>query len=267
MTIEEKLKVLATCLRDLQGGEWSVREVLEFARAAGFHVREKTAYRVLYNFDLPGRRAGGRRQKGRPIKTPREAVSEDDSGDSQLLPGSSSGSSYGVVLDPPRGSHSLPPAPPSLYSPNPSLPLSRKLDNGRSRKPGSDFSLFEFSQETRTNTEKKRSSKPVDTSWIEPLLEAAKRVSSKPLGRLSVPERNTLGRYWAYLLCNCTREAVRNASAGVKIAAQIATMGSDLRFADLTAGELLSAGKKTRENMGGSPLWRVRDVCSVLVFD
>lgn len=235
--------MIAECIRTLQGGEWSVREVLDVARTAGVQVREKTAYEVLYNLDLPGRKA----RPGPRNRTAREAISDTE----KIASGSTMGSDLGSDLHreaiSPRGS--LSPAPP--ISPNPSL-----------------FTLTSFGMpgENAGSSRPKRSKKaqkPVDLAWIAPLEEATVALHSKALESLSYAERLTVARYHALHFAGCTREAIKNQLAGTKIAAGLMGLGSDLRFRDMTVREYLLYAQKVHKNRNGYPWfdpWLIKGV-------
>lgn len=221
--------MLARCFHELQGGEWSVREVLDFARHNGVQIRERDGYRVLYDLELPGRKAAGRRRKTRP----REAISENGKTQLKNTLGSNSGSNFAS----PQGS--LSPTPPIV--PNPSL-----------------FTLTSFGAGTENGAappvkKAKKARKITDLSWVPVVEKGVESILSQPLEALGEQGRLALGRYHALHFGNCTREANRNLIRGTQIAKGLMELGSNFRLKDMTVREYLAYCRRVHKNRNGIP--------------
>lgn len=251
----EKLRVLAECVRTIQGGEWSVREVLDLARAAGVEVREKTAYAMLYDLALPGRRSAGKRRHF----SSREAFQREQQNASHDTTGSISGSiSGGRKTLSPQGS--LSPTPP--ISPNPSLFTLTSFGMPGAEAPSSTQMLPQNGKNVR-----KRASKPVDTSWVEPLTQSARSLAKRTLASLRKDERIITGRYFAFHFSNCKREAIKNKEMGVKIAAGLTTLGSNSQYGEITVEQFFSYCRQVHENIDGKPWYDPWLIKSVVEFE
>ena len=254
MTVGEKLRVIAECVRALHDGEWSVREVVEIARIARVPVRDKTAYEALYELDLPGRRAPGKR---RQFST-REAFQLSENACEKVCGENTAGSIS-------TGSKSTKTASPELdldlvdrsldqYSKLVSrsrssleslLPLTSFGDAG-------DSNASHPSRETLPKRSRTTRGEP-DTSWIAPLEKQALALFSVRLDAFTKEQRNIAGRYHALRFSNCNREAFRNKEIGRKIAAGLTTLGSNSMYGDMTFKEYVGYAEEIHAQCDGKP--------------
>lgn len=88
-------------------------------------------------------------------------------------------------------------------------------------------------------------------AWAKPELE---------IGEMTVEERFALARLHAYEFANCRKSERRNRSIARKIAAGIARLALDHRFADMTAREYMTAAKAVWALGGKSPMYSAHQV-------
>lgn len=278
MSVEEKLRVIAECVRTLQGGEWSVREVLDIARVAGVCIREQEAYRLLYSLNLPGRRAAGKRRhatsrdnfiaseesatrasgsiskkitnasgdtasraSGSVSQSGREAFQLNSANASGSSPGSISGSISALARD--LGSlGSLNLASLGSQAPLPSVAPLRSIHH-----------------RARTREE--------DTAWITGVLANAKAIAKVTIQAFTAEQRFDAGRYLAYKFANCTVSDRKNRRAGATFAKGLAGMAAAPYYGELTFGQYVALAKKLRANLNDAPFYDAWDVKSVVEWE
>ena len=106
---------------------------------------------------------------------------------------------------------------------------------------------------TGARSRKKRAEKPEDTSWVEPLREAAAALKRKRLRELTVDERMIVARYHALRFGNCSVDEQKNREmAAEKVVQGVGTMATDSRYGELTVNAAIAACEKLTEagNLG-----------------
>ena len=100
--------------------------------------------------------------------------------------------------------------------------------------------------------------------WVTPLRDAAKAIAEVRIRDLSLEQRLTLGRYFAWRFSNCTVSEARNKNAGAKATIAFAKMADSKLYADLTVRQYIDEAHVYHDRfMGGAPFydpWAIRAV-------